>query len=612
MAPLSATLATVLSAAAGTAPFCFCTCRRIASGAPLRICWPSGMSMPLIRVCAVKGMNRAPSERPQVARQPRRRDSLPPSPPGLWNNSTMLLPSGVSSAAEARAASRPTSAAVKPSKGTNCVARRLPMVIVPVLSKSSVSTSPATSTALPLLAMMFARKARSMPAMPMAASRAPMVVGIRHTSSATSVGTSVPRLLTACAFESGHVLFDVHGHRPERRGDDEEDQREGGQHEGKGDFVGRPLADRPFDQGDHAVEERVPGARGDLHDDAVGKDARAAGHAGAVAAGLANHGGRFAGDRRFVDRGHAFDDLAVAGNHFAGDDLDHVARVQDGRNRRPPCRRRGRIRRAGVAARLPQGVGLGFAAGFGDRRGEIGEQQRRDQPEVQRQQIVARLPRSGSRTAWPPCRSNVSTVPTSTVNITGFFHWMSGRSMTSDCQNAALSSSGSNKPERRLWRRASFRSSRRWAVCGGSDRDVLDMMFSFPVCGSSIASAFIPYLTSKRKRAEVFRDRSQGGHRQEQQRPDQDDRSQQEEPEGQRVGPHGADGERRRLLACQAGRQGERGDDRDEAAQQHHQPVAMSQRPAVAAAGLGLSLAPQPVFSPPNSEPLLAEAELNS
>ena len=69
-------------------------------------------------------------------------------------------------------------------------------MIVPVLSSSSVSTSPATSTALPLLAMMLARRARSMPAMPMAASRAPMVVGIRQTSRATSVGTSVPRLFT--------------------------------------------------------------------------------------------------------------------------------------------------------------------------------------------------------------------------------------------------------------------------------------------------------------------------------------------------------------------------------------------------------------------------------
>jgi len=107
------------------------------------------------------------------------------------------LPSGVSSDADAPAASRPTSTALNSPNGTNRVARRFPIVMVPVLSSRSVSTSPATSTALPLLARRFARKARSMPAMPIAASRAPIVVGIKQTKSATSVGTSVPRLRVA-------------------------------------------------------------------------------------------------------------------------------------------------------------------------------------------------------------------------------------------------------------------------------------------------------------------------------------------------------------------------------------------------------------------------------
>ena len=62
---------------------------------------------------------------------------------------------------------------------------RLPRVMVPVLSSSSVSTSPAASTARPLMASTFLRSSRSMPAMPMAESRPPMVVGIRQTSSAT-------------------------------------------------------------------------------------------------------------------------------------------------------------------------------------------------------------------------------------------------------------------------------------------------------------------------------------------------------------------------------------------------------------------------------------------
>ncbi len=62
---------------------------------------------------------------------------------------------------------------------------RLPSVMVPVLSSSSVSTSPAASTARPLIASTFLRSSRSMPAMPMAERSPPMVVGMRHTSSAT-------------------------------------------------------------------------------------------------------------------------------------------------------------------------------------------------------------------------------------------------------------------------------------------------------------------------------------------------------------------------------------------------------------------------------------------
>ena len=64
----------------------------------------------------------------------------------------------------------------------NSVAMRLPSVIVPVLSSSIVSTSPAASTARPLIAITLCRIRRSMPAMPIAESRPPIVVGIRHTS----------------------------------------------------------------------------------------------------------------------------------------------------------------------------------------------------------------------------------------------------------------------------------------------------------------------------------------------------------------------------------------------------------------------------------------------
>ena len=66
---------------------------------------------------------------------------------------------------------------------------RLPKVIVPVLSSSNVSTSPAASTARPEVAMTLKRIRRSMPAMPIAESRPPIVVGIRQTSSAISTVT---------------------------------------------------------------------------------------------------------------------------------------------------------------------------------------------------------------------------------------------------------------------------------------------------------------------------------------------------------------------------------------------------------------------------------------
>ena len=57
--------------------------------------------------------------------------------------------------------------------------------MVPVLSSSSVVTSPAASTARPDMASTLRWTSRSIPAMPMAESSPPIVVGIRHTSSAT-------------------------------------------------------------------------------------------------------------------------------------------------------------------------------------------------------------------------------------------------------------------------------------------------------------------------------------------------------------------------------------------------------------------------------------------
>ena len=103
----------------------------------------------------------------------------------------MERPSGVSSASEESWAASASSAGSTPSTGMNSAAWRLPRVMVPVLSSMRMSTSPAASMARPDMASTLASFRRLMPAMPMADRRAPMVVGARHTSSATSVVTAV-------------------------------------------------------------------------------------------------------------------------------------------------------------------------------------------------------------------------------------------------------------------------------------------------------------------------------------------------------------------------------------------------------------------------------------
>ena len=143
--------------------------RGSASTAPLRIDEPS-TSMPLMRVCAENGMNLALSGA----------ISRPRMPYFSFASTTIERPSGVSSVSEASCAASASSRSSTPGSGRNSVAWRLPSVMVPVLSSSSVSTSPAASTARPDMASTLKRTRRSMPAMPMAESSAPIVVGIRR------------------------------------------------------------------------------------------------------------------------------------------------------------------------------------------------------------------------------------------------------------------------------------------------------------------------------------------------------------------------------------------------------------------------------------------------
>jgi hypothetical protein len=74
--------------------------------------------------------------------------------------------------------------------------------MVPVLSSSSTSQSPAASTARPDVAITLARIMRPTPATPIAESSPPIVVGMRQTSSATStvIVTGVPALATSTLY----------------------------------------------------------------------------------------------------------------------------------------------------------------------------------------------------------------------------------------------------------------------------------------------------------------------------------------------------------------------------------------------------------------------------
>ena len=209
----------------------------------------------------------------------------------------------------------------------NSTACRLPRVMVPVLSSSSVLTSPAASTARPLIASTLRCTSRSMPAMPMADSSAPIVVGIRQTTSAmsTAIDCSAPR---------------VDRQRLQRHHGEQEDDGERAEQDVQRDLVRRLLPGGALDQGDHPVDEGLPRLAGDPDDDPVRQHRRPAGDGRAVAAGLADDRRGLPGDRRLVDAGDAVDDVAVARDDLAGDDHHLGAGLERGR-RAPRGRRSG-------------------------------------------------------------------------------------------------------------------------------------------------------------------------------------------------------------------------------------------------------------------------------
>ena len=181
-----------------------------------------------------------------------------------------------------------------------------------------------------------------MPAMPMADSNAPIVVGIRQTSNDTSTMPVTPLLVSALVLSTPGCWA-------------LEKIASGCRVATASTKMIVSDASRMFSAISFGVFCRLapstsaiirsmklsPGFCVIVDDDAVGQHLGAAGDRGPVTAGLANHRCRLAGDGRLVDAGDAVDDVAVAGDRLAGLDDDEVA-LQELRSRRPPgcCARR--------------------------------------------------------------------------------------------------------------------------------------------------------------------------------------------------------------------------------------------------------------------------------
>ena len=328
------------------------------------------MSTPLIRVCAVNGTKSRVERRRARARGCRT----------AWPARRSSGPRASRRPATRSAPPRPARPPATPGIGTNAAAWRLPSVIVPVLSSSSTSTSPDASTARPDSASTLRRTSRSMPAMPIALSSAPIVVGMSATSSAIS--TVIEMSVPAYSPNGRSVTTTTRNTivRPASRIE-------------SAISFGVLRRDGALDERDHPVDERLAGLLRDLDHDAVREHARAAGDRAAVAAGLADDRRRLAGDRRLVDGGDALDHGAVAGDQLAGLDDDDVAAGQLGRGLGAAVAQP----RGGLLAHRAQRRRLRLAAALGDRLGEVAEEHGQPQPDRDGEARTSRAGRSRRR-----------------------------------------------------------------------------------------------------------------------------------------------------------------------------------------------------------------------
>ena len=191
--------------------------------------------------------------------------SRPRRPYCSFASTTIDRPSGVSSGSDESCAASASSSLVTPAAVRNSDACRLPSVIVPVLSSSSVFTSPAASTARPLTASTLCCTRRSMPAMPIA--RQQPADGRRN--QAHQQRDQHKRRLRRAR---------VHRKRLQRDHRQQKDNRQPGQQDIQRNLIRRLLPLRAFHQRDHAVQKRLAGVGRNPHHNHVAQHARSAGH----------------------------------------------------------------------------------------------------------------------------------------------------------------------------------------------------------------------------------------------------------------------------------------------------------------------------------------------
>ena len=224
--------------------------------------------------------------------------------------------------------------------------------------------------------------------MPMADNSAPIVVGMSVTNSATR------DYHRDRAAGIGHIARD-------RGCGENEDDGQANQQDIERNLVWRFLSFGAFDQPDHAIEEGRARCGCDAHAYPIGQHLRAAGDGRAVTTRLADHRCRFAGNRRLVDRSHAYDHLAVRRNKIAGLDQNKVANLKAGTRHQPivlliACA--GNELGLGFGALTAQRVGLCLTPTLGDGFREVGEQHGEPQPQ-DNLKLKADMPAAGHQIA---------------------------------------------------------------------------------------------------------------------------------------------------------------------------------------------------------------------